>query len=176
MSPRRYVQSVFIPLFSSPYENILFLLCKGRPLPQSILTAQPACRSSSICSSSYLSTTPRRTGQNVRWEIHQAAGLLACAHGSLTPPRFSPSRPKTEVSLSPSPGHGRRRVQPGICSRFVPLPMNSCRHKKVLQYPFDHGEPLLGSLGKSRIRMCLMKCIFSCQSAHGSNFAALKSV
>ena len=51
------------------------------------------------------------SGQNVRWEIHQAAGLLACAHGSLTPPRFSPSRPKTEVSLSPSPGHGRRRVQ-----------------------------------------------------------------
>lgn len=130
MSPRRYVQSVFIPLFSSPYENILFLLCKGRPLPQSILTAQPACRSSSICSSSYLSTTPRRTGQNVRWEIHQAAGLLACAHGSLTPPRFSPSRPKTEVSLSPSQVMAAAGCSPGICNRFEPLPMNSCRHRK----------------------------------------------
>ena len=176
MSPRRYVQSVFIPLFSSPYENILFLLCKGRPLPQSILTAQPACRSSSICSSSYLSTTPRRTGQNVRWEIHQAAGLLACAHGSLTPPRFSPSRPSTEVSLSPSPGHGRRRVQPRHLQWICTAPDRKMLSLKSASFPGSHGESLAGSLEKSRIRMCLMKCIFSCQSAHGSNFAALKSV
>lgn len=130
MSPRRYVQSVFIPLFSSPYENILFLLCKGRPLPQSILTAQPACRSSSICSSSYLSTTPRRTGQNVRWEIHQAAGLLACAHGSLTlrGSRRAALRRKYHYPLPQV--MAAAGCSPGICNRFEPLPMNSCRHRK----------------------------------------------
>ena len=48
----------------------------------------------------FVHDTPENTGYLPVWEIHQAADLLFCAHGSLTPPRFSPSRPSAEVSSS----------------------------------------------------------------------------
>ena len=47
---------------------------------------------------------------------------------------------------------------------------------KCASFPGSHGESLAGSLEKSRIRMCLMKCIFGCQGAYSSYLTALKLV
>ena len=154
----------------------LCLLCKSRPLPRYFCPCSRPAVILTMIVLLFVHDTPENTGHLPVWEIHQAADLLFCAHGSLTPPRFSPSRPSTEVSLSPSPGHGLRRVQPRHLQWICPAPGRKMLSLKSASFPGSHGESLAGSLEKSRIRMCLMKCIFGCQGAYSSYLTALKLV
>ena len=105
---------------------------------------------------------PRHPGMGtpVPWEVHQAADLLLCAHGTLTPPRFSRGCPHcvipeprgcdwAEVSLYPFPHPGRRRVQARHLQLVSLAPGRLQRqYKRMPAAPIDHGEPLRRLLGK----------------------------
>lgn len=125
---------------------------------------------------------PRHPGKGtpVPWEVHQAADLLLCAHGTLTPPRFSRGCPHcvipeprgcdwAEVSLYPFPPYGRRRVQtrhlqlvctaPGGLQRqnlYVSLPARSWRtpakaHWEIVQNVPDEMHIRLSRSGAQQL-------------------------
>ena len=125
---------------------------------------------------------PRHPGKGTRvpWEVHQAADLLLCSHGTLTPPRFSPSCPHCMIPANAGAVTGQKYhcilshlmtaagCRPGICSWFLPLPTDFQRLKSYVSLPPDHGEPLRRLFGKL-FRTYLMKCIFDCQGSMHSN-------
>ena len=79
---------------------------------------------------------PRHPGMGtpVPWEVHQAADLLLCAHGTLTPPRFSRGCPHCVIPGLAGAVTGQKYhcilshilaaagCRPGICSWFFSLP------------------------------------------------------
>ncbi len=131
---------------------------------------------------------PRHPGKGtpVPWEVHQAADLLLCAHGTLTPPRFSPSCPHCVIPANAGAVTGQKYhctlshlmavagCRPGICSWFVPLPADYSDRTCMSHCRPDHGEPLRRLIGKL-FRTYLMKCIFGCQGPEHSSFCRTQS-
>lgn len=126
---------------------------------------------------------PRHPGEGtlVPWEVHQAAELLLCAHGTPTPPRFSPSCPHCVIPAIAGAVTGQKYhypvshlmaaagYSPGICSWFESLPADIrayIRKSAPASFPIL-ANPCEGSLGNVQFvpETYLMKCVFSFQSA-----------
>ena len=107
----------------------------------------------------FVPDTPERV---TPWEVHQAADLLLCAHGTLTPPRFSRGCPHCVIPGLAGAVTGQKYhcilshilaaagCRPGICSWFFSLPADcSVNTKECLLLRSIMANPCEGSLGNS---------------------------